>query len=84
MTGIVKLINESKKLAAVETSYGDYMVLSLIDNNAIINIGDKLEGELTSIGEQNAFNISKGERVMIDIEETYLTRETAEALLKQA
>jgi hypothetical protein len=82
MTGIVKLINESKKLAAVETSYGDYMILRLIDNNVTIDIGDKLEGELTSMGEQNAFNITKGERVMIDIEETYLTRETAETLIK--
>ncbi len=82
MTGIVKLINESKKLAAIETSYGDYMVLSLIDNKSQIDIGDKLEGELTSMGEQNAFNITKGERVMIDIEETYLTRETAEAIIK--
>lgn len=81
MTGIVKLINESKKLAAIETSYGDYMVLSLIDNKSKIDIGDKLEGELTSMGEQNAFNITKGERVMIDIEETYLTRETAEAVI---
>ncbi len=81
MTGIVKLINESKKLAAIETSYGDYMVLSLIDNKTKIEIGDKLEGELTSMGEQNAFNITKGERVMIDIEETYLTRETAEAII---
>lgn len=82
MTGIVKLINESKKLAAIETSYGDYMVLSLIDNKSKIEIGDKLEGELTSMGEQNAFNITKGERVMIDIEETYLTLETAEAIIK--
>ncbi len=83
MTGIVKLINESKKLAAIETSYGDYMVLNLIDNKSKIDIGDKLEGELTSMGEQNAFNITKGERVMIDIEETYLTRERAEAIIAE-
>jgi hypothetical protein len=33
------------------------------------------------MGEQNAFNITKEKRVMIDIEETYLTRETAEAII---
>ena len=81
MTGIVKLVNNDKKLLAAQTGHGDYVILRLINPVDTVDIGDKLEGELTMMGEQSIFNITKAQRVKMDIEETYLTFDTAQAII---
>lgn len=81
MTGIVTLVNNDKKLLAAQTGHGDYVILRLINPIDTVDIGDKLEGELTMMGEQSIFNITKAQRVKMDIEEAYLTLETAQMVL---
>lgn len=83
MTGIVKLINRDKKLVALEIGVDNYSIASFAAGDTL-EPGDKLEsvsGDFISMGKATLFNIMRNERIVVEIEETYLPLKVAEKVL---
>lgn len=58
MTGTVKLINPRKSMVAVQIDHGDFTVFEVLSSHEI-NLGDKIVGNLNSLGSETLYNRTK-------------------------
>jgi len=80
MRGIVRIVRAMEALVVVETEYGEYTVLGLLDDSPIAE-GDLVSGPLESRDQQRLVNETQGHDMLVYIEDAELSLEAAEAAL---
>lgn len=78
MRGVVKIMNAEDGVAAVETEHGEYTVFGLLGDHPLA-VGDVLEGPLEALDEQRLRNETRGEELLVYIEDIELSRADAES-----
>lgn len=79
MSGIVKMLNSKRGMAAIETNSG-YTVFEILGDYDV-EIGDEISGDLDSHGGETFKNISKEEHIEVYVEAIQATEQNARQLI---
>ncbi|MGW8822240.1 hypothetical protein ACWGNU_08955 [Paenibacillus lautus] len=82
MVGIVKFINPSENVIALQTALNEYSIIEVSDLN-MLELGDVLLGEIRTLGSGTIFNITKSCMINLIIREISVDHRNMQRSLTQ-
>ena len=82
MQGIVKMINPTRGMIAVEVDTNDFTVMEILEASSDVEIGDTISGNLDQHAGETVTNLTKNEKMSVFIEGINCTPLNAKNLIK--